>query len=985
MSKFADLAKQGIVYRPLSDASAEQAPKPEKEQGNFSRGFEKAMLQVPQTLGGSAALVGDLAGSEGLKEVGLSMYQKNSEKIQAITKDSDSLSNVLEGDASGSDWLANTGGYVAGQAVQALATGGVGGFIGSQLAKRGIAGVVARGANSLAAREVASKVAAQGAKWGAGAALLGNNLAQEAGSIYPEALNEAAKEGRELDGMDKARVVGSAVAAAGVDTAMDALMMGRVLKGARKPGESMLRAGVREVPGAMAREGVTEGIQTGIERYGAGQELSTADAIRDYVDSVGVGLVGGGAGGAASVLRSQKVQESGPLTRAANAAIEQQVLQLGYDPQPLISFPDGSVGHKQDLAAYLSQFTDPEERTRKEREIMGRDPETGKRIEPEPEPEQKFVSSEEAEQQNLQAWGQRHDGVPLDYAQSLVRSPGAKGMGLMIVPHPKGKLFTVIPSKWLTLHTQAQFDALQKGDQGMLPGPDREAPGGAIRVDANGEAAPETYGEQVRTGKEQRDQQAAASLLAEREQALGKPAPHGPRQAAQQAGPIPTLTDTLAPADGIPVLNDKIGQPQDIPTLTDTLPSSSPLPDVPTLDEELPNSSPLNRPEIPMLTDRIPNSSDLPEIPTLTDIMDPFTVMNPAGEPFKSEMAARRKQKADALTDTHTVLPVQGGFVLQPNDAPTGAPDAGDNAVLAAPDGAARGTGDQLADPAGSGETGGTGAAQAQPGARGTADDAAVATGEPDPVRAAGGADADPALTAEPAWRDKLIPAMSDAELEAAIEHYGPTHKRTPKLQKALDNRRAKADPEAKKPDWRQATADKEAKLAGQLKTANDNAAARAAQVEPGATDGWTAKDIGADTYQVSNKDGERVGSVMANSPEQAIRDLAASGDAKVKRRDKGAAKEQPNAQPEAAATPEATPARSEEAAPAPAPVEAEPARDDGADIPLAFYFQVKVPHEVHIEGEAGTETIDVAAGDALQSTRDDIAHLEALLKCMGG
>lgn len=59
--------------------------------------------------------------------------------------------------------------------------------------------------------------------------------------------------------------------------------------------------------------------------------------------------------------------------------------------------------------------------------------------------------------------------------------------------------------------------------------------------------------------------------------------------------------------------------------------------------------------------------------------------------------------------------------------------------------------------------------------------------------------------------------------------------------------------------------------------------------------------------------------------------------------------------------------------------------RDDGADIPLAFFAKVKVPHEVHVDGENRTETVDVPASTALQSTRDDIAHLEALLNCMGG
>jgi hypothetical protein len=550
MGTFDKLAQQGITYQPLV------TDKPKEEDGDFVRGLKKAAYQIPQTAGGAAALVGDLVGSDGLRDYGLGVYQNNTDKIEGLTRDSDSLTNVLQGDASAVDWAQNAAGYVAGQAATALATGGVGGFIGKQLALRGVRAVAERGIKSQMARQVAEQVARRGTIMGAGTTLGASNLMQEAGSIYPDALAQAAQEGRTLDAGDKARVVGSALAAAGVDTAMEGIMAGKLLHGARKPGEGMARAALREIPGAMAREAGTEGIQTGMERYGAGQDLSTAEAIRDYVDSMGVGAVGGGLGGAPAVLRSQKVPESGPLTRAANAGIEQQVLQLTHDPQPFLSFPDGSVGTKAEMEMYLLQFPEGEERTKKRRELMGRDPETGKRPEqPEPEPQ---LSNEQAEAANMKAWGARHDGVPLDYAQALVAAPGAPD-GLMIVPHPSGKQYTVVPSKWLTLDSQAKYAALQKGDAGKLPGPDREAPGGAIRVDAEGGAAPETYGEQVRTTQQQREQ-------AQRELELGKPVPRGtkaarstqePAAAPQQAAPAePAAPTTIYNPAGKPFVTE---------------------------------------------------------------------------------------------------------------------------------------------------------------------------------------------------------------------------------------------------------------------------------------------------------------------------------------------------------------------------------------------------------------------------------------------
>lgn len=506
----------------------------EDPQGDMARGFKTAMMQIPQTAGGALALAGDALGADGLRDYGMGVYQKNSDKIAALSKDSDSLSNVIEGDASAADWLQYAAGYTGGQALTAVATGGLGGMIGSQLAKRGIREVVARGAQSAAAKQVAGKVAATGAKVGAGTALLGTNLMQEAGSIYPEAREEAQAQGRELDGGDLARVGLSAAGAAAVDTAMDAVMLGRMMKGGRRAGEGMARAAVREVPAAMGREAVTEGIQTGIERYGAGKELSTADAIREYVDSIGMGAVGGGLGGGASVLNTQKVQESGPLTRAVNAGIDEQIKLLANDPDPLVAFPDGSVGTKTDLHMYLRQFSDPQERLEKERELMGRDPKTGKRPEPVPEPEPVMANSPEAEQQYLKAWTDAHDPVNLDYAKALIDAPGAKGKDLMIVPHPKGKGYTVVPSRWITLDTQARASALQKGEEAMLPSPDREMPDGRMIVDAEGGSAPETYGDATRA--EQGRQKLAAE--AQRREELGTPVPHGTKAVPKPAKPI---------------------------------------------------------------------------------------------------------------------------------------------------------------------------------------------------------------------------------------------------------------------------------------------------------------------------------------------------------------------------------------------------------------------------------------------------------------
>lgn len=64
---------------------------------------------------------------------------------------------------------------------------------------------------------------------------------------------------------------------------------------------------------------------------------------------------------------------------------------------------------------------------------------------------------------------------------------------------------------------------------------------------------------------------------------------------------------------------------------------------------------------------------------------------------------------------------------------------------------------------------------------------------------------------------------------------------------------------------------------------------------------------------------------------------------------------------------------------------ETDPAHDDGADIPRAFFKNVKVDHDVWIEDEGVMETTKMRADEALASVNEDIDNLTALLKCMKG
>ena len=309
------------------DVSSVLTPKePKVEKGAVSRGFETALRQIPQTAGGATALVGDMFNMPKVKDFGLSIYQGQEEKIKELSNESDSFSNVLDGNGSIGEFIKYGAGYVGGQALTAIGTGGVGALIGKQLVQRGISKKAAAEIGSKAADDIAKAAIKKGAKVGGVTAMGGSNVIQEVGSIYPEAIAQAEKEGRELTNADRARVIGSGIAAAGVDTVAQAAGIGKVLKGSNAP--TLAGRAVREMPLAMGREGITEGIQTGFERFGAGKELTGDDAKREYIDSMALGALGGSMAGAAASIRAQKQPEVGPLSGASNAGIESEAMDF---------------------------------------------------------------------------------------------------------------------------------------------------------------------------------------------------------------------------------------------------------------------------------------------------------------------------------------------------------------------------------------------------------------------------------------------------------------------------------------------------------------------------------------------------------------------------------------------------------------------------------------------------------------------------------
>lgn len=303
--------------------------------GQFVQGFKRAFAEVPGLAAGSGAYLADVVGADDTRDKLLKYAKDRADVVQADhANDAGSISDAWDGKVPWGDFVANAAGYVAGQALQSLATGGVGALGAKMLATQGIKQVAERTAAEFIAKgatqEVATKAAADAAaKYASQAAVRGGvagagaqNVNMELGSIYPDAVDQATAEGRTLDGGDKFRVGASALGAAAVDTAAEAVTASRIFRGSKVGaaeaavgkeapklfGSELAARAAREVPAGALREAGTEAIQTGIEHYGAGQPIADKKGLRDIIDSAGVGAVGGILGGGAASLHARETK-----------------------------------------------------------------------------------------------------------------------------------------------------------------------------------------------------------------------------------------------------------------------------------------------------------------------------------------------------------------------------------------------------------------------------------------------------------------------------------------------------------------------------------------------------------------------------------------------------------------------------------------------------------------------------------------------------
>lgn len=364
---------------PTISPPTQAAPAPADDTGDFMRGLKRTLPEIKQLGGGTLAAIGDVTGLDSVRDYGLKVYKDQEAVLQPLQKPNDSASEAFKQVKAGNlgagiDFLQNAAGYTTGQALESLASAGagaavgglagsavpvagnaagagigaVGGFVAKQAVKRavkaeaehlveqqiakGVAKSEAKnlgaqylaehGAKDAVAKQVAGKYTAQqlgklgGQVAGGAIGAQGLNTVMELGSVYPDAIQGANDQGRDLTPAEKAKAVGHSLAAAGLETVADLFNLSVLFRGVKGAAASTAKEGLKAATKAYAgraaiaggegalREAGTEAAQSYLERTGANQSTNDADAWRDYIDSAAVGAVGGILFGAGAALHN---------------------------------------------------------------------------------------------------------------------------------------------------------------------------------------------------------------------------------------------------------------------------------------------------------------------------------------------------------------------------------------------------------------------------------------------------------------------------------------------------------------------------------------------------------------------------------------------------------------------------------------------------------------------------------------------------------
>ena len=251
---------------------------------------------------GAVGLAGDAIGSDTIRDFGIDGYRRNMDAVALNARETDAYEGINSvGDAV--DFAQYYSGYAIPQAVTAFASGGIGGLVGKQVVKKGVQSKIKDGLEDQA-QDLVAKATKRGSTAGITTQAFGTSL----GGTYGQAVEQAMENGESIDDIDLGKVAGYGSLAGGVEAAADIATLGLAKLG---PASNLMdfarktrkRAAVTGGTAGAAIEGVTEGVQTGLEDLGAGSTME--DARFFDPTSMLAGAIGGGQiGVAGGALRS---------------------------------------------------------------------------------------------------------------------------------------------------------------------------------------------------------------------------------------------------------------------------------------------------------------------------------------------------------------------------------------------------------------------------------------------------------------------------------------------------------------------------------------------------------------------------------------------------------------------------------------------------------------------------------------------------------
>ena len=343
------------------------------DQSNFSRGVASGIDSSQALAYGAGALIADTVGAENLRDRALRNYQKNMAQVAQRSRPTDTVEGI-KGVGDALDFAQYYSGYGLAQGAQALASGGLGSLIGRQVVKEGIK----RKGKDLLKTEASQQAIQKGGTVGGYTGIGLQAQTTGLGSTYGGAVDKVLEEGGSLEDIDKGRAYGFGALAGAAEGIADVATLGLARFGPAKnlldqASKSRLRGAAVRGTQAAAVEGVTEGVQTGLEDLGAG--YSAEEARFFDPTAVAAGAIGGGqlgvAGGLLTRPRINQTEDSQTdLNKVQEDAKDDVGEQLGLDLDDPNSVEQYKANQQQQAARAADQQKQAKEQQDAENEVI---------------------------------------------------------------------------------------------------------------------------------------------------------------------------------------------------------------------------------------------------------------------------------------------------------------------------------------------------------------------------------------------------------------------------------------------------------------------------------------------------------------------------------------------------------------------------------------------------------------------------------------